>query len=280
MKTILFPVFFIVLVIISCGKPEKVKNAEAVVAAFFTALKNGDTTKIKTIYPEFSKLPVYFKSDSFTLGKYHRNNNSIEIEVNNQFTNINKKTFSQKIIMIVSDNSDNMQILDSRGMSDFKGNELYEFGRKTGCVSSDTTLSDQTIVKHMERAALLLKEESKNLIEELKVKVPVTDLKTSNLFSYISGSARITNNSPYPLYFVKYVVNLIDENGTILKSDDGYAAVDTLYTGMDKPFSFFLEPPPGTKTLDIRIAYDHSFLLSCLTSKKWTGNECDKIPKK
>jgi hypothetical protein len=259
----------------SCGKPEKVENAEKVVAAFFKALKNSDSATLKTLYPDFSKLPAFYKSDTIVIKGYDRNKGNIDIEVQNSFTNIKKEKFSQIITMVVSGDENNMRILDSRGLCNFKGQDLYDFGTKTGCVSKDTTLSDQTIVKQMEKAEKFMLVKAKELIQELKDSVPVTELQTKELFGYVSGTARMTNHSPYPLYFVKYEITLSNSQGNELKREDGYATVDTLAPGQDKQITFFIQPPEGTSHLDLRLVYDNYFLLECLASKKWTGKECE-----
>jgi hypothetical protein len=179
--------------------------------------------------------------------------------------------------MMVKDDMDNMLIEDSRGLCNFKGQDLYEFGVKTGCVKPDTTQSDQTIVKQTEFAEKLMIIKAKELIKELKDSVPITDLFTKELFGYLSGSARMTNHSPYPLYFVKYEISLTDANGKEVQRDDGYASVDTLMQGQDKQFTFFIQPVEGVKHLDVRLVYDNYFLYECLAAKKWTGKECAEI---
>lgn len=272
--------FALSALLFSCGKPQKVQDAEKIVSVFFKALRNDDSATLKLVYPDFHKLPSWYKSDSFEFLDYDRKKGVVEILVKNRFTNKKNKTFEQRITLMVSEDESNMHIVDSKGMCDFTEQDIYKFGTGTGCVSRDTTQSDQTTVKQLERAGELLVIEAKDLIQELRDSVPLADVKTSNLFGYISGSARLINNSPYPLYLVRYEVALSDKAGNVLKTEDGFAAVDSVASGQDKPFSFFIEPPEGATNLDVRLKYDNMFLIDCLSSKTWTGKECDQLKNK
>lgn len=272
----ILPLFLLLALASGCGKSTKVKEAEKVVSAFFTALKNGDSANLVKNYPDFHKLPAFYKSDSIEFTDYKTHGDAVEIQVKNRFTNIDKKTFQQTIWLTVDAN----KITDSRGMCKFANQQLYKFGRKTGCVSADTTLSDQTIRKQMDRATDVMVAQAGTFLEEMKKAVPISDVTTKNLFGFLSGEARVTNNSKYPVYYLKYEIAMLDASGAVIGSDWGFASADTLAPGADKQFSFINTPPPGTKSIDVRLVYDNMYLTDILSNKDWTGKECDALNKK
>lgn len=276
MKKIIYLGFIGILLLYSCGKSQKVKNAEQTVSQFFSALKKGDSAQLAKTYPLFHKLPSFFKSDSIEFVDFKTNGDLVDIQVKNRFTNIKKKTFEQNIWLTVN----GAEITDSKGMCRFIGQQLYDFGLKTGCVSPDTNRSDQTIVKELGKAEDVMVAEAANFLEEMRKEVPISDVKTKNLFGFVSGEARVTNNSKYPIYYLKYEVAMLDENGKVLSTDWGFASADTLAPGADKQFTFINTPPPDTKSLDVRLIYDKMYLYDILTSKTWTGKECENYLKK
>ena len=269
--------FSFALIAVGCGKSEKVKNAELVVKQFFGALKNSDSASLKALYPGFSKLPAFYKSDTITISDGEVTEEGIVITVENGFTNSEKKTFNQTITLIVKDDESNMQIIDSRGLCRFQGQDLYNFGQKTGCVSLDTTISDQTKVRQMEVAEKLIKIEAQKLVKELTEQVPLSDLKKSETFGFVNGTVHLENNSPFPLYYLKYKAIITGKDGSVLKEDDGFASIDTVRSGQGKNFTFFMEQPDGAAHLDVHLLFDSYFLSDCLLLKKWTGKECDQV---
>jgi len=247
--------------------------SKIVVKQFYSALKKNDTTVIYKLYPNFRKLPSHFKSDTITILSVSSSNEGTWVKIKNGFTNIKNKKFEHDIELLVSGEPPQMVISNSRGMYDYKEQELYAFAVSTGCFVPSEIKDDKLASEKLMEAGDLLIEKSKELIAQLNKEIPLTSLKWNKEFGVGTGNAVLENNSNYGLYNLRYILTFADGNGNEVGKNDGYVSYDTIVPHSKRKFEILAIQPKDAKNVDLRIVYDKYFLLDCLKNNNWTGKE-------
>ena len=93
-------------------------------------------------------------------------------------------------------------------------------------------------------------------------KVEERALKVSNI-KYVSSNDKykvtgtVTNNTSYTAYFIKVKISLVDENGTVLNTDNTYACGDEgLDSGESTAFEYYVDKVDGVDDVKVSI-YDY-----------------------
>src|SRR5580698_5811688 len=107
------------------------KDAESKTRDFFLTLKSEDEKGLARLYPGFSKLEQYYKSDSGKIISTTEANGVIKVTVDNRFTNKFGKSAEEKICLFYKvDSLERANLYDSKGLSDFDDNDDFIFGSK------------------------------------------------------------------------------------------------------------------------------------------------------
>jgi hypothetical protein len=268
----------ICLFALSCRPDKAKKEAESKTREFFLTLKNEDGKGLARLYPGFSKLEQYYKSDSGKIISTTEANGIITVTVDNRFTN-NFGKLSQEIncLYFKADSIGRAILYDSKGLSDFNDNDDFIFGSKTGCIDDRTDTTDQQIIKKLKRAKQLMLDRAVSVYLELKTNIRLISWSWESGFGgSASGRGIVRNGSTYSIPKLKYKVTYKDQFGSPITSDDGYVTFDALDAGESKSFIFYTSYVGGASRATIELLFDDDMIFKYLSKKDWTGNECEE----
>lgn len=274
---LLFPLFALFL-FSACNSGDK-KASEKTVRDFYAALKQEDTLKIKSFYPDFEKLGGYYKSDKIEiLSTDETDDGQMEVKVKNSFTNLKGKKFSQEISFFCQKNPKKpggFIISDSKGIYGFDETREYQFALQTGFIKPENELTDQEtaakILKSQHLLEILYKEKMEALRKEVVIENWGWEYGYDN--THANGHGTVVNRSNEDFGIVKYTLTFVDSQGGITQTDDGYLCYDTLRKGESKDFTTMTSQIGAATKAYIQIQYDTYELLEKLYEAKYKGNE-------
>lgn len=253
-------------------------EAESKAREFFRELKNEDEKTLARIYPGFDKLEQYYKSDSAEIVSTTEANKVITVTANNRFTNkLGKPNLERICLYFRTDSQQRLQLYDSKGLSDFRDNDEYVFGSKTGCIDTRTDTTDQQILRKLKKAKQVLVAEAVSVYLDLKADIRVIDWSWESGFGGSgSGHGIVRNASTFNVPNLKYKVTYRDRLGNAVTSDNGYVTYDVLDAGESKSFTFYTSYIGDASRATIELLFDDDMIIKYLSKKDWTGNECQE----
>jgi hypothetical protein len=277
-KSIVISLVFALMLMTSCLDKEAVSVATN---QLFSAVKDGNKSKIEAIYPESEDLPSYYKSDKIAIKEIKPlKHKEALVTVENEFTNGYGKTFTRDIkLYLKPDPSDSKKyvVYDSEGFCgwDPEENNEYKFALKTGCIDENQDVTDQQRTKRLEAAQAMLLEAFFEVYLDLKTKVTIKDWSwdTSYYGDSASGKGICVNNSTFSIPKPKYKIVYKDRNGNDITDDDGYITYDVLKPGQSKAFTFYTSYVGNATRASISVDFDEDMILEYIANKDYTGNE-------
>lgn len=278
MKQYLFFPLLSLLLLSACNSAEK-RASEKTVQDFYAALKQEDSTKIKSFYPDFEKLGGHYKSNKIEiLSTEETENDLIEVKIKNSFTNLKGKKFNQEISFFCKENSKNpgsFIIHDSKGMYGFDETREYQFAVQTGFIKPENELTDQEIAGKILKSQQLLEVLYKEKMEALRKEVVIENWGWEFGYdnTHANGHGTVVNRSNEDFGILKYTLTFVDNQGAVTQTDDGYLCYDTLRKGESKDFTTMTSNIGAATKAYIQIQYDTYELLEKLYEAKYKGNE-------
>jgi hypothetical protein len=268
----------ICLFTLACRSDKAKKDAESKTRGFFLTLKSEDEKGLARLYPGFSKLEQYYKSDSGKIISTTEANGVIKVTVDNRFTNKFGKSAEEKICLFYKvDSLERANLYDSKGLSDFDDNDDFIFGSKTGCIDNRTDTTDQQIIKKLKKAKQLMVDKAISVYIELKTNIRVISWTWESGFGgSASGHGIVRNNSTYTVPKLNYKVTYKDRSGNVITTDDGFVTSDAFDANESKSFTFYTSYVGPATQASIELLFDDNMIFNYLSKKGWTGNECDE----
>jgi len=116
-------VMLLLITLASCDGKRK-ELSENVVKEFFTAIKNGNESKLTELYPDFTEIGTYYKSDEILIKETKAiEDKKVIVTVENSFTNAYGKKFSQTITLYLKPFDEDgkiYKIYDSKGLTGYE----------------------------------------------------------------------------------------------------------------------------------------------------------------
>ena len=269
---------FIGIFLISCQSSKLKKEAEIKTKDFFSVLKEGDEKKLVTIYPDFDKFDTYFKSDSARINSSSEKNGLVTVSVHNRYTNgYGKVTEKDILLFFKKDSTQQLKLIDSKGLSGFDEKDDYIFGISTGCINKNTDTTDQQILKAIQRAKIVMLDKAVDVYLELKSQIKVVSWSWESGYSgSASGKGIVKNSSTFSVPSLKYKITYKNNNGEEITNDDGYVDYDPIEAGESKSFTFYTSYVGNATRATIDLTFDEDLIYKYLAKKEWTGKECDE----
>jgi len=286
MKKVLQIVIITVLIgcIVSCSDKRK-ELAEKATMEFFSAIKNGNKSKMVDLYPEFEEFSSYYKSDEYIIKETKvLSGEKVSVTVDNYYTNPFGKKSNQTIILFLKPDGykkDVYKIYDSKGLTDYTENDIYIFATKTGCINKYADLTDQEIVQKLEIAKKMILSYSTDIHIKLLVMVNVTSWNWERGYNNsANGRGIVKNNSEFNLPYLKYRITYFDRNDNEITSDNGYVTHDKFSTGSSKSFTFYTSYVGNAYRARVGFDFDAEILLELAVNKDYTGKEFEEFQTK
>lgn len=273
-------VLFLTTIIGCTGKRKEL--AENTVKEFFGAIKNDNESKLTDLYPDFSKIGTYYKSDEIIIKETKAlKDKKVSVIVENSFTNGFGKKFSQTITAYLEPDVNNKEvykIFDTKGIAGFEEKDEYIFATKTGCIDKNADLTDQEIAKKLEIANKMMIKYAVDMMFELRANIKVTSWSwESGYGGSASGKGIVKNNSDFSLPKLKYKITYFDRSDNQITSDDGYVTYDKLDAGDSKSFTFYTSYVGNASSANISLDFDTELVLSYVAKKDYTGKEFEEF---
>lgn len=269
----------ILFTLLSCSS-KHIEQSENTVIQFFEAVKEADTDIMSKKYKDIIFFDSYYKSDSINIIESKKINDSIiSVKVKNFFTNGFGKKSIKKIFFYVSRDSINVfsKIIDSKGLTNHKENELYDFAKKTGCLTKTDSTDVQRNLKFKVATNILHEVQLETLLDFMtNVKVANWSWR-SGYGGSASGKGIVKNNTTFSIPKVKYVIKYTNGQGNVLTTDDGYVSYDKINVGESKSFTFYTSYVSNASSAIINLDFDEEMIKEyVLKSKEYDGNEYEQ----
>lgn len=261
---------------LACRSDKAKLEAEAKTRAFFLSLKKSNEKEMTRLYPGFSNFDHYYKSDSGTIVSTADGKERVAVAVDNRFTNGFGKLNQQSICLYYKiDSLGQVNLYDSKGLSDFDDNDDFIFGSKTGCIDSRADTTDQQIIKQIKRTKRVMLDKAVAMYLELKRNIQVVHWNWESGYSgSASGQGIVRNGSSFTIPKLKYKITYKNELDNPITSDDGYVVYGPLEAGESKSFTFYTSYVGGASRASIELLFDEEMIFKYLSKKDWSGNEC------
>ncbi|WP_159799778.1 hypothetical protein [Flavobacterium sp. MK4S-17] len=170
-----------------------------------------------------------------------------------------------------------LQIIDSKGLTDFVENDNYVFGVNAGCIDKRIDTTDQVILKRIKKSKIVMLDKALDTYLELKENIKVVNWNwESGYGGSASGKGIVKNYSTFSVPNLKYKVVYKDKNGNEITSDDGYVDYNTLDSGESKSFSFYTSYVGNASRASIELVFDEDLIFKYIAKKEWSGKECNE----
>ena len=280
MKKNYLTILFLAILLSSCGKDQKLVDSEQTVLMFFESVNDGNEEQMKSSYPNISTFDSYFKSDSIKIVESKLVNDSlVSVATTNYYTNGFGKQSTKEIELYLLPDSLNLynQIVDSKGLTDHKENELYKFAVNTGCIKENDTTDVQKNGKYID-AYLLQYRYTVNKLLDFKTDVSVTDWSWKTGYGgSASGKGIVKNNTTFDIPKVKYEITYKDRNENQITTDDGYVTYDVLRAGSSESFTFYTSYVGSRASkASISLEFDEDMIKEYVLNAHYNGDEYEK----
>ncbi len=271
-------VMLLLMTLVSCDGKRK-NLSENIVKEFFTAIKNGNESKMTELYPNFTEIGTYYKSDGIVIKETKTiEDKKVKVIVENSFTNAYGKKFSQTITLYLKPFDEEgkiYKIFDSQGLTGYEDKDEYQFAVKIGCIEKNAELTDQEIAEKLKDASTIMIDLSLNVISELREQVKVTSWSwKSGYGDSASGQGIVKNNSDFSIPSLKYKITYYDRNDNQITTDDGYVTYDKLGAGSSKSFTFYTSYVGSAKGATISLDFDTELIMNYVLNDDYKGTEC------
>lgn len=277
-------VMLLLITLASCDGKRK-ELSENVVKEFFTAIKNGNESKLTELYPDFTEIGTYYKSDEILIKETKAiEDKKVIVTVENSFTNAYGKKFSQTITLYLKPFDEDgkiYKIYDSKGLTGYEEKDEYQFAVKIGCIEKNSELTDQEIAKKLKVANDIMLDLSIDVLRELREQIKVTSWSWESGYSgSASGQGIVKNNSDFSIPRLKYKVTYYDRNDNQITTDDGYVTYDKLGAGSSKSFTFYTSYVGSAKSATISLDFDTELVMNYVLKDDYKGTECAEYQNK
>lgn len=270
-------VFILPMIFFSCGKDQDLIDAEQTTLSFFNAIKESDENLMKEFYPNISTFDGYYKSDSIVIKESRFVDDSlVSVSTTNYFTNGFGKMSINEIELYFLPDSLGLynQVLDSKGLTDHRKNELYEFAANTGCIEKTDTTDVKKNQKFLDAYLLQYKYALDKLVD-FKTNVSVVDWSWKTGYGgSASGKGIVKNNTSYNIPSVRYKITYKDRNGNDITTDDGYVTYDILKAGSSRSFTFYTSYVGSRASrASISLEFDEDMIRDYVLKAAYDGDE-------
>ena len=279
MKITFLPLFFLAILMWSCGKNQNLIDSENTTLSFFKSINEGDEGLMKKYYPNISTFSSYYKSDSVKINESKFLNDSlISVSTTNYFTNgFGKKSEKEIEVYLLADSLKKYsKIIDSKGMTDHNENELYPFALKTGCIKKIDSTDLQINRKYLD-AYLLSQRYKTDLLIDFITNVSVVEWSWKKGYgNSASGKGIVKNNTGFAIPRIKYKVTYRDRSDNEITSDNGYITYDVLRAGESKSFTFYTSYVSSRASIaTISLDFDEDMAEEYVLQTDYDGDEYD-----
>ncbi|WP_338357077.1 hypothetical protein [Yeosuana marina] len=255
-------------------------ESEETVKTFFKAVKENKIEGMEKSYENINLFDTYYKSDSIQILKSSKlNDSTVRVKIKNYFTNGFGKLTNKEILFFVSSDSTKSftRIIDSKGLTNHKDNDFYDFARKVGCLKDSDTSDVEINLKLLEVKPLARKLQMETLLDFMTNVKIVNWSWESGYGGSASGKGIIKNNTTFSIPKIKYVVKYLDKGGNVLTTDDGYVSYDKIDYGESKSFTFYTSYIGNASRASIMLDFDDDMIKEyVLNTKEYEGNEYEK----
>lgn len=206
MRTVLTILLGFLITLTSCKSDEdRIKEANSIIEKFAKEISLENFSAANKIYPKFAELEKYWKLNDFKI-----DNTTIEddgsISVYGSYQRYSPK-FREDIKFIVSDKSNGLKIIDSKGLTTYYNSPIFEFCKKKGFLSTSDIKksidSDISIAKtckdHQFEFELLVINCARYVNENVTWNKQQTTIESGYLGDSYSGTISIVNNTGFDL---------------------------------------------------------------------------------
>jgi hypothetical protein len=272
-----------ITLLFSCNSHKKEKAAAtSIVMEFYKHLKSEDLNKAKLVYPKFGNFGLYYKSDSGQIKDVIIIDDSTAfVKTTNHFTNGFGKKFSRDIDFYLTLQKDSTNskylIMDTKGLAGYDGEELIQFAKSTGCITSKDTM-DSDVIRKLLKADTLQMLLCSQIQGTIRKECKVTNWSWETGWGgSASGKGFVFNGSKYsiptPQYIISYKVG-----STTVTQEEGYLSYDVLYPGQSKDFTFYTSYVGGATRASIELYVEPEKLKKyVLEQTTWDGTEANDL---
>ena len=268
--------FFLIISLLVCCKSFKEEDAKQLVTTFITEIKLQNHLEAINLYPTFKELDNYITIYDFEVTNVLEQSDYFKVYVG-------AKSSNQDIDLLfwVKEENDKLIIESSKGLTPQFYSKMFEYGKKTGCVTAND-ISDTQIQEKCKQAKKVFENNKAVLQAIISNSIEIINNTSKDFYNYINGSITLVNNSDYNIPSSSYEVtlDLLNNNDEIVKTETIYfpknirknsrVSSDVIQTGNNLMTS---------SSVNFKITND-AFIENIIYNMKYTGNECNSITKK
>lgn len=270
MKKFLFSLLISVL-FISCDNDKK--YAEQAVIDFLSYAKSNNEEGMAKVFPKISDIGYYPIFDNYEITEIKNQSGYYDVHVS-AYRGGSPKEYLFFVYPSEDKSEKSYYISESTGIIDVYSHELYDFAKKTGCIT-DYCYFDSDNAKRFSAAKFILFMKSQEVRQEL-YNVYVSDYNWSKVGSGASIKGIAKNESRYNLDHVKYIARFQDYDGNEICTDNGTLFYDTFRSNSSRSFSVYSSYIGGAKRVYFSIEYDDDFIEKEALKMPCTGKEYDE----
>ena len=200
MKTVLFFVPLVLIMMVSCGKSkkERIKESKDVVNQFINATTFENYNQMYDLYPRFKEVRQFWKLNDFKL-------TSATVNEDENISIVGKAN-KRDLYFELEESDDRYIIISSKGMSTDYESFLYNYCKRIGCIKGDADdASISAICKDKESEYNILIDEIKSTIEK---NVKLENHTVTKSYGMASGDMTIKNYSRFSVPGMSYKLEI------------------------------------------------------------------------
>lgn len=268
---LLYSLLLVCVLFTSCDSDKK--YAEQAVRDFLSYAKSRDEDGMAKVFPKITEIGYYPIFDSYEITEIKKESDYYDVHVSASRGGSQKKYLF--FVYPTEDSSDkSYYISESTGIIDVYSHELYDFARKTGCIT-DFCYFDSDNAKRLSAAKFILWLKEQEVRKEL-YNVYVSDYNWTRVGSGANIKGIAKNESRYSLDHIKYSAKFQDYDGNEICTDTGVLFYDTFRSNSSRSFSVYSSYIGGAKRVYFSIEYDDDFIAEEALRIPCTGKEYDE----
>lgn len=276
-------IIFVSLLLFACSR-EKEHKAEDVAIEFMSALKLQEFEKMRVIYPAVENIEIFYASDHFeVIGVEGLPGSVFQVNILSHYKNEEGVQEENLIELFIEkereEQTSNLIIFDSKGISSLESYPHYKFAVNTGCIDVETYLTDQQAHQKLLESKQMLFAYAKDLYIILEENVRVVSATiTQHSSNRATGRAVISNESPFNLPILRYMIVYYDESSQIIHKDKGVVTNEPLLSGKSLVFDFVTQFDEKAANAAFKIEFDLDLILEfVMQDESYSGREYEEF---
>lgn len=264
--------------VVSCSNPDK-EHIQATATDFMEALKNQDVQKMHELYPDITNIDIFYASDTSFLQTIELISKDVaQVNYVSQYLNEAGGMETRKVILFLKSDKDQPNgyvIADSYGLCSWESYPHFPFAIHTGCIETDSDLTDQQAIAQLKIAKDLLFYYAKLLYQDLETNIRITSSTILEQDTQkASGRAVVANSSAYTLPDLRYVIVYYDEMNREIGNEGGWVTQEAFPSGQEISFDFVTNFDPDAATASFKLDFDLELILQfVMEDDVYSGNE-------